>query len=358
MDQLSVAVVGLRFGRTWMNGFANHPSCRVACLCDTDPNALAQSQAASGIDATRSHLDQVLADRQIDAVALFTPAPLHAEQSAAALRADKHVLCAVPAATTEQGCRDIALAAKESGRVYMMAENWPYEPSVRKAQSLFSAGRLGSLFYGEAEYLHHTEKLWFTPAGDPTWRHVLAPMLYPTHGLGPYLHMTGDRFVDVTAQQVSGREPPGATPDRAWLQLAVLRSANGCLFKLMNTFCNAHPGGHYLSFYGDRGSFETARGKQARFVARYWSLGDEPREMAEETCTYPPLPDYVEDMGGHAGPAVGIIDDFVQAILDGTTAPIGPILAAHMTLPGICAVQSIQSGQRVEIPDPQAWIDD
>jgi len=255
MDQLSVAVVGLRFGRTWMNGFANHPSCRVACLCDTDPNALAQSQAASGIDATRSHLDQVLADRQIDAVALFTPAPLHAEQSAAALRADKHVLCAVPAATTEQGCRDIALAAKESGRVYMMAENWPYEPSVRKAQSLFSAGRLGSLFYG------------------------------------------------------------------------------------------------------DRGSFETARGKQARFVARYWSLGDEPREIAEETCTYPPLPDYVEDMGGHAGPAVGIIDDFVQAILDGTTAPIGPILAAHMTLPGICAVQSIQSGQRVEIPDPQAWID-
>jgi hypothetical protein len=72
-------------------------------------------------------------------------------------------------------------------------------------------------------------------------------MLYPTHSLGPYLRMTGDRFVDVTAQQVSGREPPGATPDRAWLQLAVLRSARGCLFKLMNTFCNAHPGGHYLS---------------------------------------------------------------------------------------------------------------
>ena len=86
-------------------------------------------------------------------------------------------------------------------------------------------------------------------------------------------------------------------------------------------------------------------------------MAEEPREMIEDTCTYPPLPDYVEHMGGHAGPAVGIIDDFVQAILDGTTAPIGPILAAHMTLPGICAVQSIHSGQRVEIPDPQAWID-
>ena len=100
MDQLSVAVVGLRFGRTWMNGFANHPRCRVACLCDTDPTALAQGQAVSGIEATASHLDQVLEDRQVDAVALFTPVPVHAEQSVAALRAGKHVLCAVPAATT------------------------------------------------------------------------------------------------------------------------------------------------------------------------------------------------------------------------------------------------------------------
>ena len=100
-----------------MNGFANHPSCRVACLCDTDPTALAQGQAVSGIEATARHLDQVLEDRQVDAVALFTPAPVHAEQSVAALRAGKHVLCAVPAATTEQGCRDIAIAANESGHV-------------------------------------------------------------------------------------------------------------------------------------------------------------------------------------------------------------------------------------------------
>lgn len=316
---------------------------------------LEQSQAESGVGTVASDLEEVLNDRHINAVALFTPAPLHAEQSTAALRAGKHVLSAVPAAVTEQGCRDIVVAAKESGRVYMMAENWPYEPSVLKAQTLFTAGKLGTLFYGEAEYLHHTESLWFTPDGHPTWRHTLAPMLYPTHGLGPYLHMTGDRFTEVTAQQVSGQESPGVEPSRSWLELAVLRSEQGCLFKLMNTFCNAHPGGHYLSFYGDKGSFETARGKQARFEAKYWSLGDTSREMIEETCAYPPLPDYVQDMGAHAGPAVRIIDDFVQAIIDGTTAPIGPILSAHMTLPGICAVQSIETGQPVEIPDPQAW---
>ena len=130
-----------------MNGFGRHPRCRLACLCDIDPVALEKGQAESGVDTVASDLEAVLNARDIDAVALFTPAPLHAEQSTAALRAGKHVLSAVPAAITAEGCRAIVVAAKESGRVYMMAENWPYEPSVLKAQALFTAGQLGTLFY-------------------------------------------------------------------------------------------------------------------------------------------------------------------------------------------------------------------
>ena len=95
-----------------MNGFKHHPRCRLACICDIDSDALEEGQAESGADTVASQLEEVLNDRHIDVVALFTPAPLHAEQFAAALRAGKHVLSAVPAATTEQGCREIVLAAK------------------------------------------------------------------------------------------------------------------------------------------------------------------------------------------------------------------------------------------------------
>ena len=354
-SKLNVAVTGLRFGITWVNGFRNHPRCRLTCVCDIDADLLERSAAESGAESAAGQFEEVVSDPRIDAVAIYTPAPLHAEQSVAALRAGKHVLSAVPAAVTVDGCREIVVAARESGCVYMMAENWPYEPSVLKAQALYAAGDLGKLYYGEAEYLHHTESLWFKPDGTPTWRHMLAPMLYPTHGLGPYLHMTGDRFTEVDARAVSGETPPGSEPGRSWLDIALFKSEQGSLFKLMNSFCNAHPGGHYLSLYGDRGSFETARGGKARTVATYWRLGDTPREMTEEVCDYPPLPDYVKDMGSHAGPAVTIIDDFVQAIVDATRAPIGPVLSANMTLPGICAVESIRSGKTVIIPDPRSW---
>jgi predicted dehydrogenase len=237
----------------------------------------------------------------------------------------------------------------------MMAENWPYEPSVLKAQELYRDGKLGRIYYGEAEYLHHMESSWFDAEGRPAWRHDFPPLLYPTHGLGPYLHLTGDRFVEVTGYAVSGERPPGTETETDWLQLAVLRSERGTLFKLMNSFCNVHPGGHYLSLYGDRGSFETGRGKEGRFVATYWSHEDEPVEMHREKCEYPPLPEYVEGMGGHAGPAVRIVEDFTRAALDGEPSTIDVGLAANMTLPGICAVESIKTGRTVEIPDPAAW---
>jgi len=355
MDTLNIGIVGLRFGRTWMNGFRHHRRCRLVGLCDLDAGALERASSESGPDRVTERFEEMVVDPGIDAVAVFTPAPLHAEHSTALLRAGKHVLSAVPAAVTEEGCRDIVLAARASGRIYMMAENWAYEPSVLKAQALYKAGKLGTLYYGEAEYLHHTESLWFTPDGTPTWRRSFPPLLYPTHGLGPYLHMTGDRVPAVTAHAVSGEMAPGADPERSWLELAMLRSERGCLFKLMNSFCNVHPGGHYLSFYGDRGSFETDRGKKARTVANFWLQGDTPREMTSEACSYPSLPDYVEDVGSHAGPAVRIIDDFVRSIAGDIPVPIGPELSADMTLPGICAQASIRTGVTVQISDPRAW---
>ena len=77
--------------------------------------------------------------------------------------------------------------------------------------------------------------------------------------------------------------------------------------------------------------------------------------MAAETCEYPPLPNYVQDMGTHAGPAISIIDDSVKSIANGSPPPIGPVLSSNMTLPGVCAAESIRAGRTIKIPDPIEW---
>jgi len=347
--------VGLRFGRTWLRGFDHHPRCALTAVCDLRQDKLAQDEELADLVLKTTDFEEVVGCAAVDAVGVFTPAPLHAEQTAALLRAGKHVLCAVPAAVTVAGCRQVLDAVRESGRVYMMAENWPYEPSIRKARELYHAGRLGQIYYGEAEYVHHLESLWFDADGAPTWRQTFPALHYPTHGTGPYLHLTGDRFVEATGFAASGRRPPGADPKRDWLQAAMFRSERDCLFKLMNSFCNVHPGGHYFSFYGDRGSFETARGHEARTVATYWPASEGAKSMQREQCAHPPMPAHVQGMGAHAGTSTCIIDDFVKAVLDGASPAIDVNLALDMTLPGICAVESIARRETVPIPDPRTW---
>jgi len=109
MDTLSVGVVGLGFDRTWTNGFHHHPRCRLGCVCDLDGATLERAAAESSPGAITSRFEDVIEDPRIDAVAIFTPAPIHAEQAVAVLRAGKHVLSAVPAAVTVEGCQDISL---------------------------------------------------------------------------------------------------------------------------------------------------------------------------------------------------------------------------------------------------------
>ena len=66
MDKLRVGVVGLRFGRTWMNGFRYHPRCRLACVCDIDVAALERGAAESRPDIVTSRFEDVVDDGRID----------------------------------------------------------------------------------------------------------------------------------------------------------------------------------------------------------------------------------------------------------------------------------------------------
>ena len=342
-----IAIVGLRFGKTWARCAAGHPRAELAGLCDVQRDVLDACADEVGAPTRYDRIDQVLADDRIDCVGLFTPAPGHADQSIAALEAGKHVLCAVPAAGTVEECRQLVDAVERSGKVYMMAENWPYTPSIMRAKQLYGEGKFGRIFYGEAEYLHDLRGYWYDSAGRATWRRWRHPLFYPTHGTGPIVHMTGERFVEVTAH-----ESNGDTDDHPhWLQAAMLRLEGGALFKLMNSFRNAHPGGHYFSFYGDQGSFETGRFRDTPKVAYYWFDGMDEHKLVREECAQERVASIDDFQGAHAGTSALITDDFVAAVLGEQPSPIDVHMAVDMTLPGICAIQSIEEGRTVEIPD-------
>src|SRR5690349_9014451 len=71
---------------------------RVVALCDSDPAVLARAAQQSGVSATFTDYNQVLAHPGVDAVVIATPNFSHAPIALAAFAAGKHVLCEKPIA--------------------------------------------------------------------------------------------------------------------------------------------------------------------------------------------------------------------------------------------------------------------
>ena len=90
----------------------------VVALGDVDKDRASRLAAKFGIEAdVVSDYRELLARDDVQAVSVCTPPFLHAEISAAALRAGRHVLCEKPVAATLAELDEIEQAQAESGRV-------------------------------------------------------------------------------------------------------------------------------------------------------------------------------------------------------------------------------------------------
>ncbi len=75
--------------------------------------------------------DQILADENINTVAVLTRHHLHARQTVAALQAGKHVFCEKPLALSRQDLERVAEALSGSGRMLMVGFNRRFAPLAR-----------------------------------------------------------------------------------------------------------------------------------------------------------------------------------------------------------------------------------
>ncbi len=146
---LRVGVAGLGYwGPNLARNFAAIPGCELAYCCDGD--AQARERAALLFPGARicAELDELLADPSLDAVALATPVPSHAELTVSVLEADKHCFVEKPLAQSVADAQRAVDAAEASGRVLMVGHLLEYHPGVRQLKSLADSGELGEhIFY-------------------------------------------------------------------------------------------------------------------------------------------------------------------------------------------------------------------
>lgn len=144
----TVAVVGLGYwGPYLLRNAHSIANSRVKTICDVVPDKLAKFvRQYPGVNATTSY-DNVLADEEIEAIILATPAGLHYQQTRAALLAGKHIIVEKPLALSLNEGWELARLAHEKQRILMVGHTFLYNPAVRKIKALYQAGELGEIYF-------------------------------------------------------------------------------------------------------------------------------------------------------------------------------------------------------------------
>lgn len=363
--KIRLGVVGGNFGRAFF--WHEHPNCVVAAVSDLIPARREALMKTYRCAKAYESLEKLILDMDIDAVAIFTPAPDHVRHVISALKAGKHVICAVPAAQTLEDCQKLIDTVKATGLTFMMAETSYYQQPTISARQFYQEGKFGQLFYVESEYMHPgIENLYFEN-GHPTWRHGSPPMLYPTHCTAHLLSVSGERLTEVTCLGWGDHDPAhqnNAYHNPFWNETGLFKTNRGNAMRIANYRKGAVKGAERAYYYGDLMSFYSAdplgRGPMLVRAGRQTEKDD--GGFTRANCDAEPyeqplwwktdlLPEPLRHDSGHGGSHTFLTHEFIDSLVKNRVPTVNVYEAVAYTAPGLVAHESaLKGGERLKIP--------
>lgn len=147
-QRLGLAVIGAGYwGPNLVRTAQQTPGFRLEYLCDLDVDRARRVLGDYSTVRATDSLDEILADPDVAAVAVATPAATHLPVATAALAAGKHVLVEKPLAANLDDGRDLVALAERRGRVLMLDHTYCYTPAVAHLREVVRGGRIGSIQY-------------------------------------------------------------------------------------------------------------------------------------------------------------------------------------------------------------------
>jgi predicted dehydrogenase len=155
----TVGVVGLGY---WGPNLARNfdELARLTWVCDSSAERLEAQAPRFPTARATSDFDEMLADPDLEAVAIATPVPTHFELARSALSAGKNVLVEKPPALTAPEAEELRALAQARDLALMPGHLLLYHPGVRKLRELVDSGELGEVLclYGNRQNLGKIRK--------------------------------------------------------------------------------------------------------------------------------------------------------------------------------------------------------
>lgn len=180
-DQLRFAVIGAGgFARFAVAQFVRRKGARLVAIYDSSPEAAAALHADHPGARIHHSLEGLLGDEAIDLVYIGSPPLLHFEQSLAALRAGKHVICEKPAALKLEHAEQLRRYAGQHKLLFVVNLMQRYNPLYAAVKDLIAGQLLGDFVHGFFENYASDE---FLAAEHWFWDDSKSGGIFVEHGV-------------------------------------------------------------------------------------------------------------------------------------------------------------------------------
>ncbi|MBI3208268.1 MAG: Gfo/Idh/MocA family oxidoreductase [Candidatus Solibacter usitatus] len=359
--KIRLGIAGGGFGAGF--SFHEHPNCEVTAVTDLRTDRRRKLQEVYKCQTAYESLEQMLSlEKRLDAVAIFTPPPLHYKHTEMSMKRGLHVYCAVPAVFTLEEAAKLKAIKESTGLRYMMGETSWYREGCIYARNVHRAGGFGELFYSELAYYHDRGDLkelvenkktrFYEPDGSRSWRWGLPPLHYPTHSMGYLVGVTGERIRTVSALGWGNSHPYVADnvyKNPFFNESALMETDRGHMVRC-NVFWLIGEDGERAQWYGEKGTL---------YMANPGLYGDihrdrltKPKALAyPKYLNDPMIPMPMRHESGHGGSHVFLSAEFINALVDNREPEIDVYQSLAITVPGIVGHQSaLKKGERLKVP--------
>jgi len=145
---INIAIIGLGYwGPNLLRNFTSNKRCNVLSVCEKNTSIINKFINEHKDIIFTTSLDEILNDKNIDAIVIATPISTHYKIAFASLKKGKHVFIEKPLADSVKKCESLIFLAKQNSLCLFVDHTFLYTEAVNKIKTISSKKDFGDMLY-------------------------------------------------------------------------------------------------------------------------------------------------------------------------------------------------------------------